>query len=77
MIARQEDFFKQLIADHYNQTILIEDHECSIFAWLHFRFPDLYQHMQFINNSSGFVLTYENDCWNFLQYLDVENLQYR
>lgn len=75
VIARQEDFFKQLIADHYNQTILVVGHGCSIFAWLHFHFPDLYQHMQFINNSSGVVLTYENDCWNFLQYLDVEDLQ--
>lgn len=70
VIARQEEFFNQIIAKSNHQTVLIVGHGCSLFAWLHYHFPDFYKQISFIKNSSAVILTYENECWHFQQYLE-------
>lgn len=74
VVARQEEFFKELTLKHANETILAVGHGCSLFAWLHAHFPDFYHHIPFIANSSAVVLTYENDHWHFSQYLEVKDI---
>lgn len=69
VIKRHSDFFDSIMNDEQCKNVLIVGHGCSLMAWLCQYVPDVYNQVQFMDNSSAVVLDYSHGKLSFVEYI--------